>query len=101
MVLCAKQLTDRLVEGLARNIPERNISARKHVHARTLPTIIGEIPVHLLPQALSLQRILADQRLPERLEADGAARGSIYDRFADMRLGFDVGPARNPLVGTD
>ena len=90
-----------MLEGLARDVPEGDVGPGDHLHPRALATVVGEEAVHLLPEPLPLQRVLADQRPPQPLEADRAAGGRIDDRLADVRLRLDVRPAGDPLVGGD
>src|SRR4051794_9766327 len=60
-ILSAEQTTDWLVKCLARDIPKRDVCAGKHLHSRSLTTIITDVPIHLLPETFMLQGILAEE----------------------------------------
>ena len=92
---------NRLAERLARDVPEGDVDAGDHLHPRALPAVIGEEAVHLLPEPLALQRILADQRRPQGLHADLPTGGRLDDRPTDVRLRLDVRPPGNAFIRAD
>jgi hypothetical protein len=68
----SEELVHRLPKRLAGDVPQRDVRPGDHLHTRSLPAVIGQIAVHLLPEPLALQRILADQSAAQPFETDRA-----------------------------
>ena len=62
-----------LPECLASDVPESDVRPGDHLHTRSLAAVVGQKAVHLLPEPLTLKRILADQRAAQPFETDRAA----------------------------
>ena len=58
----AEQLVDRLIEGLALEVPERNVECCKCTGQRTLGPELGEGVEQRVEQHRVIERVLADQR---------------------------------------
>src|SRR5262249_25661386 len=56
--------------------------------------------VHLVPQPRDIQRVLADQDVPETTRGDMAERG-FDDRLADSGVGVRLADAGDALIGLD
>jgi hypothetical protein len=97
----AEELVDRLAEGLAGDVPERDVCPGEHVHPGALATVVGHVAIRLLPEPLAFERIFANQGCLQRLEADGPAGRRVDDGVTGVRLGFDVRPAGDAFVGAD
>ena len=86
----AQELVDRHAEGLALDVPERDVDGADR---RAVGRVGGEegAPEHVLPQALSRERVLADDDLGEVLQ--GGVDGRAPEGHADLA------EAVYPLVG--
>jgi hypothetical protein len=71
------------------------------LHGDAAPPVIGAADIELIPQTLAIERVLADEQLPEGVEAERrhALAGDDRDRRRGQRL--DIRPAGQTFVGGD
>lgn len=96
----AEEFRDRLAEGFAANVPQRDIRAADGVDRGAATAVAVRLVVHLLPQPLNVERILADEDRREPVPACGGT-GCVEAGFADVRLAGHLADARDAGVGVD
>ena len=79
----AEQLVDGLAERLALDVPERDVETADRVDRDPAATEVDEAAVHLVPQALDIGRILADQRVAQA-RRDGVRAGRLHERLDEL-----------------
>ena len=96
----AEQLVDRLAERLALDVPERDVEAADRVDRDPAPAEVDEAAVHLLPEPLDVERVLADQDVAQ---AHGNRVGArrLDERLDELGRRVDLADARDALVGVD
>ncbi len=95
-----EQIANRLAIGLALDIPECDIDTGDGVqHGAATAHVDGGL-VHLAPEPLDVERILADQHF---LEADHHRMGAgrVDNRLGDVGRGFRLTDAGDPFIGVD
>ena len=99
-LLAAKQLVDRLTEGLPLDVPERDIDAADGVQRDAATADVDQPAVHLLPEPLDVHRIFSDEQFPQAV-GDGVGTGGVNNRLDRFRCRIDLTNAGNALVGVD
>src|SRR4029077_4182687 len=90
--LAAEQSIHRLALRLPTQVPERDVDAADRRDGRALATVPAGEAVHLLPEGLGLQRILADKMRPQIAFDDDANQVGVAIGSAE---------ANQPRVGPD
>ena len=89
----AEEAVDRLPEGLALDVPEGDVDAADGVHGRSLAAVVDRAAVELVPETVDLQRILAQQEVPQAA-GDGVRRRRLDDGLHHRRQRIDLADAR-------
>src|SRR5918994_5634026 len=95
-----QQAMDRLPEGFALDVPERDVDTTDGMDGRSLPPVVNRAAVELVPETVDLQRILPDQEMTQPA-GDGVRRRSIDDRFHHRWQRIDLAEPGDPGVRLD
>ena len=93
----ADQLAHRLAERLALDVPERDVEAADRVNGDPTTSDEDDAAVHLVPEPLDVERVLADQQLVQALRNRVRAR-SAHERRDGLGRRVDLADAGDPLV---
>ena len=96
----AEQLGDGRPGGLAGDVPEGDVDRADHVQRRAAAPVVVARVEQPLPQAVDLQRVLADQHLAQAA-GDRWDDGISIDRPREERRRVGLTHADDPLVGVD
>ena len=96
----AQEVAERAAERLALDVPEGDVDAADGVDHRAAAAIVDRGLVHLVPEALDVERVLADQDLAQA-DHDRVGAGRLDDRLDDGRGGVGLADAGDALVGVD
>ena len=96
----AEQLGDGEARGLAGDVPEGDVDRADHVQRRAATPVVVARVEQPLPQAVDLQRVLADQHLAQAA-GDRMGRRHLDHRPREERSGVGLAHADDPLVGVD
>ena len=100
LVAAAEQIAERNAERLALDVPEGDVDAADGVDHRAAAAEIDGGLVHLAPEPLDIERVLADQHFLQA-DHDGVGAGRVDDRFGDGRRGIGLADAGDPFIGVD
>ena len=96
----AEQLADRLAERLPLDVPERDVDAADRVDRDPAAADEDHAAIHLVPEPLDVERVLADQQLAQALR-DRVRAGRVHERRDGLGRRVDLADAGDPLVGVD
>ena len=96
----AEQLEDRLAERLALDVPEGDVEAADRVDRDPAPAEVDEAAVHLVPQPLDVQRVLADQHVAQA-HRDRVRARRLHERLHELGRRVDLADPGDALVGVD
>ena len=89
-----------LAGGLALDVPERDVDPADRVQSDPAPTDVDQAAVHLLPEALGFERVLADEQVVQAVR-DRVRAGRVDERADGLRRRVDLADAGDALVGLD
>ena len=96
----AEQLAHRLAERLPLDVPERDVDAADRVDRDPAAADEDHAAVHLVPEPLDVERVLADQQLAQAVRDRMRGRG-VHERRDRVGRRVDLADAGDPLVGVD
>ena len=96
----AEQLAHRLAEGLPLDVPEGDVDAADRVDRDPAAADEDDAAIHLVPEPLDVERVLADQQLAEAVGNRVRAR-SADERRDGLGRRVDLTDAGDPLVRVD
>ena len=70
------------------------------MHRDPAPAEVDEAAVHLVPQPLDVERVLADERVAQA-RRDGVGARRLDERLHELGRRVDLPDPRDPLVGRD
>ena len=89
-----------LPERLALDVPECDVEAADRVDRDPAPPEVDEAAVHLLPEPLDVERVLADQDVAQA-HGDRVGARRLDERLDELGRRVDLADARDALVGVD
>src|SRR5262249_25031700 len=100
VLLPAEELVDRLPERLALQVPQRDVHRGHRGDADGLPAEVHRAAIHLLPEALVLEGVLAKEELPQSA-GDVVAERGVDDRLDHLRIRVGLANPFETRVGAD
>ena len=96
----AEEFPNGQAEGLALDVPEREVNAAHRVQADAAPAGVDGAVIHLVPEPLGLEGVLADEQMLQT-GADGVAERPLDDGLGRERRGVHLADAGDAGVRGD